>query len=187
MKAEDMSDASKLSAEKQPELASRNGRALALLIDGLIAAVAGIPLVIYSGLWDAIINGLPPSASMWATIVLGGFLWFVLIHGRLLKNQGQTVGKWLLQIRICDNQTFAVPSFWRLMILRFGFTAVVPQLGSLGQLVSLVDSLFIFRRDRRCLHDLIARTRVVKVEPLAAMDQLRLPDPLPLPPVKPAP
>ena len=32
----------------------------------------------------------------------------------------------------------------------------------LGMIFHLVDSLFIFREDRRCLHDRIAGTRVVR-------------------------
>ena len=33
---------------------------------------------------------------------------------------------------------------------------------TVGQIVGIVDSIFIFRKDKRCLHDLIADTRVIK-------------------------
>jgi uncharacterized RDD family membrane protein YckC len=31
-----------------------------------------------------------------------------------------------------------------------------------GNFVGILDALFIFRSDRRCIHDLIAATRVVR-------------------------
>jgi uncharacterized RDD family membrane protein YckC len=34
----------------------------------------------------------------------------------------------------------------------------------LGGLLAVVDVLFVFRRDRRCLHDLVAGTRVVRTD-----------------------
>ena len=34
----------------------------------------------------------------------------------------------------------------------------------LGNLISLVDAILIFREEHNCLHDDIAKTRVVRVE-----------------------
>jgi hypothetical protein len=43
--------------------------------------------------------------------------------------------------------------------------AVVAMIPVVGGLISLVDIVLIFRRDRRCLHDHIAGTRVLAVTP----------------------
>ena len=41
----------------------------------------------------------------------------------------------------------------------FGLLGWVPRAGSF---LGLADILFIFRRDRRCLHDLLAGTKVIE-------------------------
>ena len=56
----------------------------------------------------------------------------------------------------------------RIICLREGLMALLERIPLLGIRIELVDVLFIFRNDRRCLHDLLADTRVVRVRPLAA-------------------
>ena len=56
----------------------------------------------------------------------------------------------------------------RMGLLRYIFIRVLPVglLGAIpyvGWLVSLIDPLLIFGKDRRCLHDLIADTIVVDI------------------------
>jgi uncharacterized RDD family membrane protein YckC len=41
-------------------------------------------------------------------------------------------------------------------------TSLLSALAGIGWIFALVDALFIFREDRRCLHDFIAGTRVVR-------------------------
>ena len=92
---------------------------------------------------------------------LAGWAWYFLVNTYLLIKYGQTVGKYLLTIRIADFETDEVPPFWRL-VARIAAPYALSLLGTVGALISLVDTLFIFRKNRRCVHDLIVRTRVVK-------------------------
>ena len=87
---------------------------------------------------------------------------FLLIHGYLLMKHGQTVGKWLTGIRIADLDG-GIPSFGRVVGLRYLPTSVASVIPVVGSIYPLVDVLFIFRSDRRCIHDLLAGTQVVKV------------------------
>jgi uncharacterized RDD family membrane protein YckC len=66
----------------------------------------------------------------------------------------------LLQIRIVDMQGVR-GSFARIVFLRElpGWIANVTT--ATGLIYSLVDALLIVRRNRRCVHDLIAGTQVV--------------------------
>jgi len=86
---------------------------------------------------------------------------FLAVNCYFLIKNGQTIGKYLLGVRIADLNG-DIPAFWRIIFLRYLPTAVLGLFGFLGGVVSTLDSLMIFRRSRRCLHDLIAGTRVLK-------------------------
>jgi uncharacterized RDD family membrane protein YckC len=90
---------------------------------------------------------------------------FAAINGWLLARSGQTIGKMLLGIRIVrgDGSAATLP---RLLALRYGVGYLAAALGTALMLIfSLVDALMILRADRRCLHDLIADTIVIKAQP----------------------
>lgn len=91
---------------------------------------------------------------------LGGFVVFVVLNGYLLLTRGQTIGKWLLKIRIGrPDGSLASPTR---MLLRYGVGSAVNILPALGQIFGLLDALLIFRTSRRCLHDDIADTVVLQ-------------------------
>jgi uncharacterized RDD family membrane protein YckC len=79
-----------------------------------------------------------------------------------LHRYGQTIGKRMLGIRIvrCDG-THA--PLWRIVCLRDGLMTALEGIPLLGPFIGLTDSLVIFRADRRCLHDMIADTKVVRI------------------------
>ncbi len=52
--------------------------------------------------------------------------------------------------------------FLRALLLRGFLARCLRHIPLIGLLFWVVDCCFIFRDDRRCLHDLIAGTRVVK-------------------------
>lgn len=58
-------------------------------------------------------------------------------------------------------------------VLGIGYLAVmiIAQVPVAGSLFSLVDALFIFRSNKRCIHDLMADTYVVDVRQMATMTQ----------------
>jgi uncharacterized RDD family membrane protein YckC len=121
--------------------------------------------------WTAAISG----ELSYRTISLGGFASFTAMHGYLLATRAQTIGKWLVGTRIVRADNDEVPTLARTVSLRYGTLAIGP-VATLSVLVlnwsvipyvlivvGLIDIALVFRRDRRCLHDLIARTKVVAV------------------------
>jgi uncharacterized RDD family membrane protein YckC len=142
------------------ELASRSTRLGAAIVDGVIGIAIAFPLMYVSGVWNYVVRGENPPLGL--TLAMGalGFLGFLLIHGYLLMTNGQTVGKKLAGIRIADLNG-AVPGFATLILRRYLPISLVAQIPVAGPYVPLLDDLFIFRADRRCLHDLIAGTKVV--------------------------
>jgi len=59
----------------------------------------------------------------------------------------------------------SVPPLWRLLLLRNGVPALIGLVPVVGRFFGLLDAVFIFGNEQRCLHDLIASTQVVVVDP----------------------
>lgn len=143
------------------ELASRWRRVSAVLIDLLVQVVAMglISLITPWNPWD---NN---SSSMWSFKVLDasvGLGLFLALQGYLLATRGQTIGKALLGMRIVRPDGDKV-SIARAIGLRYGVGYGLNVLPGASMIFGLVDTLLIFRPSRRCLHDTIADTIVVRV------------------------
>lgn len=167
-------------AAEQPtsELASPGVRLVAWIIDFLIYfVVAIVALIIGLVTADLGIRDIDFDTGFFLTIVvvigvtLLAFLVIFIIQMVLLATRGQTIGKIIMKIRIVDAQTGEHPGWARLILLRtivngliYGVVNAIPVAGQgLGGLYFIIDSLFIFRADRRTIHDFIAGTRVDKV------------------------
>ncbi|NUZ05422.1 RDD family protein [Piscinibacter koreensis] len=142
-------------------LASRGGRLAAVIIDAVIQGIAVAVLSFVTPLSPF----RPPADGalvgfMLTNLVLGLVL-FLLLHGYLLATQGQTIGKKLLGIRIVRSDGSAA-TFGRLVGLRILPVNLIVLVPYIGMLIVLIDSLLIFRESRKCLHDNIADTIVVK-------------------------
>lgn len=145
---------------QEGELATRGTRFLAALVDGIIGLLLAIPFWLTSGAWIYFRaeRHLPYTYTLAAVVY--GFIGFALIHYYFLNKRGQTVGKKLLNIRIIgiDDQH---PGAMSILLKRYLPISLASLLPLIGSLLTLVDILFIFRKDRRCVHDLIAGTKVV--------------------------
>jgi uncharacterized RDD family membrane protein YckC len=151
-------------------LATRTLRLAGAIVDSVASAVFVVPFLMFAGDWTAAISG----ELSYGAISPGGFAVFTALHGYLLATRGQTIGKWLLGTRIVRTDNDEVPTLARTLGLRYGILALGLPSTLLGFVwagaipyplivFGLIDIALIFRRDRRCVHDLIARTRVVAV------------------------
>jgi uncharacterized RDD family membrane protein YckC len=148
-------------ADDQQPLAGRGRRLAGAIIDTVILLllwwVLGMltPLNIYSS----------QMASAGTLTLVGyglvGLLLFAAVNSWLLASRGQTVAKALLGMRIVRRDGTAADVL-RLVGLRYGVGALITVLPIVGMVYSLADALMIFRANRRCIHDLIADTIVVK-------------------------
>ena len=146
--------------DQEVAAASRSSRFLARLIDGL-AGLAALPFLILG--WRAMLLALL-ALLVWQT-------W-------LLLSLGQTLGKKLMGIYIMRSdgelpnagwlflREFAIPL--AVALLRYGGGHDPSPIGQAIQgllgLAWLIDNLMIFGPTRRCLHDLVAGTHVVRVD-----------------------
>ena len=154
-------DAQNPPSRDNPVLASRWHRFFGALIDGLVQGAIIAPIVFFSGTWaDMMANN--GALDLTATLVwfIVGEVIFLALQGWLLFNRQQTIGKWLLGMKIIGMEQLDVPpgKLYGLRYLLFHVLAQVPGIN----LVMLVDPLLIFRSDRRCLHDLLAGTQVLQ-------------------------
>lgn len=142
------------------ELAGRGMRLAAAIVDGLILVAIMLPLMYMGGYFSGIMTGEQPGFGtqiMWAVL---GFVVFVVVQGMPLNASGQTWGKKMLKMKIVDLEG-RQPSFATLIGKRYLPVQAVTAIPFVGGLFGLVNVLFIFGEERRCLHDLVAGTRVV--------------------------
>ncbi len=150
-------------------LATRGLRLAGAMVDAAASALFVVPFLLFTGDWTAASSG----DLSYGTIAFVGFAAFTAMHGYLLATRGQTIGKWLVGTRIVRADNDAVPTLARTLGLRYGTLAigVVATFAALVlngailhafTLFGVIDIALVFRRDRQCLHDLIAGTKVVE-------------------------
>ncbi|OGR99796.1 MAG: hypothetical protein A2V88_14720 [Elusimicrobia bacterium RBG_16_66_12] len=102
----------------------------------------------------------PKPASVVFALALVALL---LTQVALLWKRGQTLGKIAMGIRIVRVDTLANGGFVTNVLLRTFLNSVITAIPILGPLYGLADALLIFKADRRCLHDHLAKTCVIVV------------------------
>ena len=134
-------------------LAEPGVRLVAALWDGLLSVLCFAPCLIGFVNEDALWGAL--AASVVLLLVLSIYQWV------LLTQTGQSLGKRWTRIRVV--RTNGQPAdFVHVVLLRVLVMGMVQGLaGGCGSILGLADVLFIFREDRRCIHDHLADTKVV--------------------------
>jgi uncharacterized RDD family membrane protein YckC len=167
------------SAYGQPELASIGARTGAALFNAFIyffsilpgsmlvarALVENNPQLAKGGiprLEDIDLTGSVESIA-WAYL---GLMAALLLQALLIAVRGQNLGKLLVGVRVVRADNGAPAGFLRGVLLRFALPVTLIFVLNLffmfGFFFLLVDYGFMFREDRRCLHDLMAGTKVVR-------------------------
>lgn len=154
-----------VAADSAPELAKLGDRFLGSLLDGLIGILIVIPL--WGGLY---LLGVFRSVEEMGRIGLGytllisvlHYVLFMAIQWKSLNATGQTIGKKAAKTRIATMDG-SKPPVWDIVFKRYGFVTVISMIPFLGVILTWIDILLIFKKDRRCLHDLVAGTQVLAV------------------------
>lgn len=148
-------------------LASLEKRFVGALIDGLVGIVGLLAALPFGNLDDLTSPESPFEIYTKLTgtfsAILGG--WFVavtLLQAYLVTTRGQSVGKIALGTKIVTLDG-SEAGFVQGVVLRSWLFIAAGSIPGIGSIVGLMDPLLIFRRDRRCLHDLVASTKVIEV------------------------
>jgi len=157
------------------EYASRGSRFVAIILDNIVnfAAFCLVWFLVYQvysaisgqNFDDIFVPKQEPSPLFFTVMFIFMFLVvlsfpviYVALNGWLMAKHGQTLGKKALGIRMVKTDCTQA-SFSRLFFLRY---LVGMQVLSQVPAYSLIDALFIFREDRRCLHDMMSGTIVIR-------------------------
>jgi uncharacterized RDD family membrane protein YckC len=144
----------------QSNLASRGLRLGGAIIDAIISWITIFPLMYYSGFWQSAMAG-DVNFGLQLTLSAVSLVIFLILNGYLLSKSGQTIGKRLVGTRIVSVTDEQILPLSKVFVLRYLPISLIAQVPLIGNLIALVNVLFIFRDDRRCLHDLIAGTKVI--------------------------
>lgn len=161
--------------DSQP-LAERWRRLLGAFVDGFLETLCWMPagIAMMKGMRELAASGEVSDPSqlmpqfmplMMQSMVhsLPYLAVLVIIQATLLSLRSQSVGNILVRTQIVRVTDGAPGGFLRAFLLRGALARVLRQVPFFGGLFWLVDTCFIFREDKRCLHDLIAGTKVVNI------------------------
>lgn len=147
-------------------MATRSARFTGALIDGLVGLALTIPLSFalqFVGLTGPLME---LDEVQWMIHSAIHFPLYIAIQWKFLKSTGQTIGKKVAKTRIVTMKG-EKPSMVDLVLKRDAFYTGIGMIPMVGEYLALADVLLIFRKDRRCIHDWVAGTRVVQVAPPA--------------------
>jgi uncharacterized RDD family membrane protein YckC len=166
--------------EVEQVLASRGSRLGAAIIDIIVMISPVLLAFLYSVMtndvdWTAFDNAnelseeqvgesFGQALGLIGTVgMVAGFIILLIINLILLHRYAQTVGKRLLGIKIVrtDGSRIGLRRIVFMRIMPIQLAGSIPYM-SFGIGISLVNVLLIFTPSRRCTHDLIADTKVVK-------------------------
>jgi uncharacterized RDD family membrane protein YckC len=167
--------------EDDEVLADRGIRFLAFLVDQFVQMLCALPGLIVLGrpivraIWEGIKNNTNPDIpeTNGLRLLAGGgliiALWLaqLIIQVALLSTRGQTLGKLLFRIRIVRCSHPAPAGFMHAVLLRAFVPFLIKMVPWFGFIFFITDSLFIFSDNRRCVHDLLADTKVIQVNSTA--------------------
>jgi uncharacterized RDD family membrane protein YckC len=148
----------------EPALARREHRLAASFVDSIVATVCLLPIAFTPAISGSLLNRSHIPFLGTLEMVAIAILMFVVVHAYFLVKNGQTIGKKIVGIKIVDldNQ---VPPLSVLLGRRYLPVLLLPLISVVGALLWLVDVLLIFKVNRRCIHDLIANTKVIVSRP----------------------
>jgi uncharacterized RDD family membrane protein YckC len=144
------------------ELAGRGTRLVATILDSIIFMVAVyVPLLVFGGdatvTPDGEVDWGPMLGSAGGVVACIGLLVWAWFTYKFVKENGQSIAKKMLGIKVVrsDGSAASVGRIFWLRNVVNGVLSIIPLYG-------LIDALLIFGETRKCIHDKIADTSVVK-------------------------
>jgi uncharacterized RDD family membrane protein YckC len=151
-------------APDEAELAGRGRRFAGAIIDGIILSfLLFVPLLMFFGGWGGYMTTAAERPYMIALLsgVLG-FVGYIVVNGYFLAKDGQTIGKKILGMKIVRTDG-SQADFMRIATRRALPIYACNLIPTVGGFLPLIDALLIFRASKKCFHDDLADTVVIRV------------------------
>lgn len=143
-------------------LADRGTRLVAAIIDGLaFGGIAFLAAILIPMMAPQNGGGNEVAMGIIGVVMVLAFIAVVVVNCLWLHRYGQTIGKRVMDIKILRSDGSPI-GLGRVIGMRWLPVTLMGMIPLVGYIVSLVDPLLIFREDRRCMHDMIADSIVVK-------------------------
>jgi len=147
------------------DLATIGRRAVALMVDNLLLSlplIIGVIVLLVGNTLTAQQLSEEAAGGIFAVQILVsvGFLFLGIVYeGVMLSRRGQTVGKKMLGIKVVtpEGNDLTTKQAWMRSVVRNAF--------GLLSCLGFIDYLVAFGRERTCIHDQVAQTRVVRWNP----------------------
>jgi len=151
------------------ELASLGARLAAALLDNLAIPfvlyipmiLVGAPALVLAAFRGQSMPEVTAAFGIAALVTLALVLAWLVITILWVARYGQTVGKRIIGIRVVRTNGEKA-GIGRIFWLRNVVNALPTIIPIVRNFYWLVDALFVFSQSRRCIHDMIADTKVVK-------------------------
>jgi uncharacterized RDD family membrane protein YckC len=148
----------------QQRLADLGKRFLGSLVDGFSGLVFAGPGVVISIIGIATNPDEPgPLFFVGLGVIFLGLIALIVLQIYLLATRSQSIGKFVMKTQMVDVNTGQPASFVNTFLLRGVVNGLIGGIPFVGPIYTLVDILFIFREDHRCIHDLLASTVVIDI------------------------
>ena len=153
------------------EKADRGTRLGASMLDGLVGLIVGLPALLmnFGAMMAAATNSNGNPFGVYGALYSGvgglltavlGLAWAIATI-LLVQRNGQTIGKKFIGIKVVRKNGERA-GLGRIFALRNLLPFIIALIPLLGFVFILVDHLFIFGAEKRCLHDMMADTIVVR-------------------------
>lgn len=165
MEPDTLQDAQHSSMVKKPEeaveLATRWQRFAAAFFDGVTSGVLAVAIGYFAGVVELSTEHPPSLREQLASAVIG-FVVFIAMNWYLMLRYGQTIGKRVIGIQVVDMGD-EVPTLKTQVFLRYLPSHALNPIPYIGNVYIIADALLVFGKSRRCIHDYLAGTKVIKV------------------------
>jgi uncharacterized RDD family membrane protein YckC len=144
-------------------LASRSSRLLAVLIDAFVTFLFFVLMAFLTGISTSEFLNDTFNVKFFLISILSILIFNVIIPTFIWK--GQTLGKRWIKIAVVkdsDEEVDLVTMLLRAVFLFFG-QVTLPVISIIINIIAFIDPLLIFRENKKTIHDMIAKTKVIDV------------------------
>ncbi|NOR57014.1 MAG: hypothetical protein GQ474_00645, partial [Sulfurimonas sp.] len=124
----------------EPELASRLNRFFAACIDMIIMVLLISPIIYFTGAYEGSGKNVESSFIFNLLMMLSYVFIYLIINGKLLIKNGQTIGKKILNIKIVDLNNNVPTKI--IFLKRYGVFFLVGDIPVVGSWLSIINILF---------------------------------------------